>query len=53
LLEDGGELLMSGFYEKDVEELIQTATPYFSFTEKIINNNWAVLKFNKLDFVEK
>jgi len=47
-LKSGGILLLSGFYESDIEDISQKCDDLgFSFLEKRLRNQWASLKFEK------
>ena len=48
-LKAGGQLFISGFFKTDCDELINLASiHYFKLHKQELNNEWAVLIFNKL-----
>jgi ribosomal protein L11 methyltransferase len=48
-IREGGTLLMSGFFETDIDELNESASQVgFSLLEKFVQQNWAVVKYAKI-----
>jgi ribosomal protein L11 methyltransferase len=48
LLEPGGTLLLSGFFESDVDELVDFATKFgLQFVDVNTNDNWAMIQLKK------
>lgn len=48
LLEPGGTLLLSGFFESDVDELVDFATKFgLQFVDVNTNENWAMIQLKK------
>lgn len=48
LLEKGGELYLSGFYEEDIEDIKNSTDSYNLYLDKsVIKDNWTALKFSK------
>jgi ribosomal protein L11 methyltransferase len=48
LLEPGGILLLSGFFESDVDELVDFATKFgLQFVDVNTNENWAMIQLKK------
>lgn len=49
VIEKNGQLLISGFFETDCDDLIQHASKHqFSFVKKEVKDEWAMLIFNKI-----
>ena len=47
-IKDGGQLLLSGFYESDIEQLVaETEKRGFKLQEKRNKESWAALRFTK------
>lgn len=47
-LSEGGILLLSGFYEKDEEDMVMAANSHqLNLTGKAVRNNWCSLRFQK------
>lgn len=50
VLASGGMLLLSGFYEQDIPDLMQKAQLFdLKFTDQRVRNNWAAMALQKID----
>lgn len=53
LLQEGGFLLLSGFYTEDIDDLLQVASPLgLDLVKRSSKDNWAALILKKTDQVE-
>ena len=47
-LASGATMLLSGFYESDIPEILETATPLgLEYLSHSVDNNWSCLKLTK------